>query len=162
MDAILDMSTPQAVQSGADEQRARLIEETLASFGVPGHVVDIQRGPAVTQFGVEPDFIESRGGSRVRVRVGKIQALADDLALALAASRIRIQAPVPGRKFVGIEVPNDEKVKVSLREVMESEKFGKIKSPLRFAIGKDVAGRLGLLRPGLDAAPADRRYHWLR
>ena len=140
VDAILDMSTPQAVQSGADEQRARLIEETLASFGVPGHVVDIQRGPTVTQFGVEPDFIESRGGSRVRVRVGKIQALADDLALALAASRIRIQAPVPGRKFVGIEVPNDEKVKVSLREVMESEKFGKIKSPLRFAIGKDVAG----------------------
>ncbi len=140
VDAILDPATLQAVQSGADEQRARLIEETLASFGVPGHVVDIQRGPAVTQFGVEPDFVESRGGTRVRVRVGKIQALADDLALALAASRIRIQAPVPGRKFVGIEVPNDEKVKVSLREVMESEKFGKIKSPLRFAIGKDVAG----------------------
>lgn len=139
LDSILDPATRLAVQAGADEQRARLIEETLASFGAPGRVVDIQRGPSVTQFGVEPDFVESRGG-RVRVRVNKIQALADDLALALAASRIRIQAPVPGRRFVGIEVPNDEKVKVSLREVMESEKFAKIKSPLRFAIGKDVAG----------------------
>lgn len=140
IDAILDPATPSAVQSGVDEARARLIEETLASFGAPGHVVDIKRGPSVTQFGVEPDFVESRSGQRVRVRVNKIQSLADDLALALAASRIRIQAPVPGRSFVGIEVPNDEKLKVSLREVLESEAFKKMRSPLRFAVGKDVSG----------------------
>ena len=99
---------------------ARLIEETLASFGAPAHVVDIARGPTVTQYGVEPDFVETRSG-RTRVRVGKIVSLADDLALALAAQRIRIQAPVPGRSYVGIEVPNSEVTRVMLREVIESE-----------------------------------------
>jgi S-DNA-T family DNA segregation ATPase FtsK/SpoIIIE len=74
------------------------------------------------------------------VRVAKIAALADDLALALAAPRIRIQAPVPGRGYVGIEVPNEEISLVALREVMESEAFTRNKSPLRFALGKDVAG----------------------
>jgi S-DNA-T family DNA segregation ATPase FtsK/SpoIIIE len=72
--------------------------------------------------------------------VGKIAALADDLALALAVQRIRIQAPVPGRGYVGIEVPNDEMALVALREVVESEVFTRNKSPLRFALGKDVAG----------------------
>ena len=74
------------------------------------------------------------------VRVSKIVALADDLALALAASRIRIQAPVPGRAYVGIEVPNSEVTRVTLREVLESEPFQKLKSTLRFTLGKDVAG----------------------
>jgi S-DNA-T family DNA segregation ATPase FtsK/SpoIIIE len=90
-------------------------------------------------FGVEPRFVESRGG-QMRVRVGKIAALADDLALALAVQRIRIQAPVPGRGYVGIEVPNDEMALVALREVVESDVFLRNKSPLRFALGKDVAG----------------------
>jgi len=121
------------------EKRARLIEETLASFGAPGVVVDTSIGPTVTMFGVEPRFVESRGG-QMRVRVGKIAALADDLALALAVQRIRIQAPVPGRGYVGIEVPNDEMALVALREVVESEVFTRNKSPLRFALGKDVAG----------------------
>ncbi len=121
------------------EKRARLIEETLASFGAPSQVVEISRGPTVTMFGVEPLFIESRTG-QTRVRVGKIASLADDLALALAAPRIRIQAPVPGRGYVGIEVPNDEMALVALREVVESEIFSRNKSPLRFALGKDVAG----------------------
>ena len=76
----------------------------------------------------------------MRVRVSKIVALADDLALALAASRIRIQAPVPGRAYVGIEVPNTSISVVTLREVIESEGFQKLRSPLRFALGKDVAG----------------------
>ena len=121
------------------EKRARLIEETLASFGAPGIVVDTSIGPTVTMFGVEPRFVESRGG-QMRVRVGKIASLADDLALALAVQRIRIQAPVPGRGYVGIEVPNDEMALVALREVVESEVFQRNKSPLRFALGKDVAG----------------------
>ncbi len=120
-------------------KRARLIEETLASFGAPSQVVEISRGPTVTMFGVEPLFVESRTG-QTRVRVGKIASLADDLALALAAPRIRIQAPVPGRGYVGIEVPNEEMALVALREVVESEVFSRYKAPLRFALGKDVAG----------------------
>jgi S-DNA-T family DNA segregation ATPase FtsK/SpoIIIE len=121
------------------EKRARLIEETLASFGAPSQVIEISRGPTVTMFGVEPLFVESRNG-QTRVRVGKIASLADDLALALAAPRIRIQAPVPGRGYVGIEVPNEEMTLVALREVVESEVFTRNKAPLRFALGKDVAG----------------------
>ncbi len=139
VDEILDPPIEETIQTNVDAERARLIEETLASFGAPVHVVEISRGPTVTQFGVEPDFIETRSG-RMRVRVGKIAALADDLALALAAPRIRIQAPVPGRHYVGIEVPNIQISRVMLKEVIESESFRKIRSPLRFALGKDVAG----------------------
>ena len=137
---ILDPATPAGIQSHYDKDRARIIEETLASFGAPGHIVEIHRGPAVTQFGVEPDFIENRTG-RTRVRVSKIVSLSDDLALAMAASSIRIQAPVPGKAYVGIEVPNTELTLVSLRELLENEAFRRIKSSLRFALGKDVAGK---------------------
>ena len=137
---ILDPATPASVQSHYDKDRARIIEETLASFGAPAHIVEIHRGPAVTQFGVEPDFIETRTG-RTRVRVAKIVNLADDLALALAAPSIRIQAPVPGKAYVGIEVPNSELSLVSLRELIETEAFRKVKTSLRFAFGKDVAGK---------------------
>ncbi len=140
VEGILEPATPAAAQSGLDQERAHLIEETLASFGAPAHVVEIHRGPTITQYGVEPDFVESRSG-RMRVRVSKIVSLADDLALALAAPRIRIQAPVPGRGYVGIEVPNTEISRVALREVLESESFNKLRSPLRFALGKDVSGK---------------------
>jgi S-DNA-T family DNA segregation ATPase FtsK/SpoIIIE len=136
---ILEKSQAPAVNEEFVEKRARLIEETLASFGAPSQVIEISRGPTITMFGVEPLFVESRTG-QTRVRVSKIAALADDLALALAAPRIRIQAPVPGRGYVGIEVPNDEMSLVALREVVESEVFARLKSPLRFALGKDVAG----------------------
>jgi S-DNA-T family DNA segregation ATPase FtsK/SpoIIIE len=122
-----------------DRQRARVIEETLASFGAPAQVVEINRGPVITQFGVEPDFIENNKG-RTRVRVSKITALADDLALVLAASSIRIQAPVPGRGYIGIEVPNETIADVALRDVIESPAFTRLNSPLRFALGQDVAG----------------------
>lgn len=137
---ILDPATPQAQTASLDNDRARLIEETLLSFGAPAHVVEIHPGPTVTQFGVEPDFVESRTG-KTRVRVSKITSLSDDLALALAAPRIRIQAPVPGRNYVGIEVPNATFTRVSLREVIESEAFLKQAPPLRFALGKDVSGK---------------------
>ncbi len=139
LEDILEAGREMAVDDELDRQRARLIEETLASFGAPVNVVEINRGPTITQFGVEPDFIESRNG-RMRVRVGKIAALADDLALALAAKTIRVQAPVPGKGYVGIEVPNEEASLVALRDVMESEAFKRLKSPLRFGLGQDVAG----------------------
>ncbi len=136
---ILDSGGEVSYDDEIDRQRARLIEETLASFGAPARVEEINRGPTITQFGVEPGFIESRNG-RMRVRVGKIAALADDLALALSARTIRIQAPVPGKGFVGIEVPNEEISLVALRDVIESEAFKRLKSPLRFALGQNVAG----------------------
>lgn len=136
---ILDPATPVMIQENVDHDRAKLIEETLASFGAPGHVVSIQRGPTITQYGIEPDYIESRNG-RTRVRVSKIANLADDLALALAATRIRIQAPVPGHSYLGIEVPNAEISQVSLLEVIESKAFKKLRTPLRLSLGKDVAG----------------------
>jgi S-DNA-T family DNA segregation ATPase FtsK/SpoIIIE len=101
--------------------------------------VEISRGPAITQFGVEPLFIETRSGKK-RVRVNKISALADDLALALSAPRIRIQAPVPGRGFVGIEVPNDEMTLVALHDILEGEVFQRKKTSMSFALGRDVAG----------------------
>jgi S-DNA-T family DNA segregation ATPase FtsK/SpoIIIE len=102
-------------------------------------VVEINRGPAITQFGVEPLFVETRSG-RMKVRVNKIASLVDDLALALAAPRIRIQAPVPGHSYVGIEVPNDEMTLVALRDILESEPFQRNKNPLKFALGRDVTG----------------------
>ncbi len=140
MPDVLDPVTPASAQTHYDKARARIIEDTLASFGAPGHIVEVHHGPAVTQFGVEPDFVESRNG-KTRVRVAKIVSLTDDLALALAAPTIRIQAPVPGKAYVGIEVPNSELTMVTLRELIESEAFRKIKTPLRFAFGKDVAGK---------------------
>ncbi len=136
---ILDAGSAPEVNDDFVKQRAHLIEETLASFGAPAQVVEISRGPTITQFGVEPLFVETRGG-RTRVRVSKIASLADDLALALAAPRIRIQAPVPGHSYVGIEVPNEEMALVVLRDILESETFQRNKPPLRFALGRDVAG----------------------
>jgi len=138
-DAILEKGGEVNHDDEIDRQRARLIEDTLASFGAPAKVVEINRGPTITQFGVEPGFIESRNGP-MRVRVSKIAALADDLALALSARRIRIQAPVPSKGYVGIEVPNDAIALVALRDTIESESFHRIKSQLRFVLGQDVAG----------------------
>ena len=123
-----------------DRERARMIEETLLSFGAPARVVEVNRGPTITQFGVEPDFVEGRGGRRIKVKVSKISALADDLALALAAPSIRIEAPVPGKGYVGIEVPNTVISLVALRDVMESEAFQKLHTPLRIGLGQDVSG----------------------
>ncbi len=130
---------------GADVRyQKQVIEETLNSFGVPAEVVEINQGPTITQFGVEPGFTEYRrsDGSirRRKVKVSKIMALQDDLALALAAAPIRIEAPVPGRSVVGIEVPNDSVSLVGLRSVIESQAFRSIDSKLRVALGQDVSG----------------------
>ena len=136
---ILDTGSAPSVNEEFMEQRSRLIQETLASFGAPVQVVEINRGPTITQFGVEPLYVETRNG-RMKVRVNKIASLVDDLALALAAPRIRIQAPVPGHSYVGIEVPNEEMTLVALRDIIESEPFQRNKNPLKFALGKDVTG----------------------
>jgi S-DNA-T family DNA segregation ATPase FtsK/SpoIIIE len=137
---ILELGVAASVNEEQSKKRAKLIEETLASFGAPAQVVATNRGPTITQFGVEPLFLETRAG-RTRVRVSKIVSLADDLALALAAQRIRIQAPVPGRSYLGIEVPNEEMALVTLRDLLESESFQHNKKPLSFALGQDVAGK---------------------
>ena len=136
---VLDSGSAPAINEEFIQQRSHLIQETLASFGAPVQVVEINRGPTITQFGVEPLFVETRSG-RTKVRVNKIASLADDLALALAAPRIRIQAPVPGHSYVGIEVPNDEMTLVALRDLVESDSFQRNKHPLKFALGKDVTG----------------------
>ena len=135
--APVTVATP---DSENDHDRARVIEETLRSFNTPVHVVEIRRGPAITLFGVEPDYIESRNG-KTRVRVSNIVHLADDLAMALKASRIRIQAPVPGKGYVGIEVPNQKTELVSLLEIVQSPSFATNPDPLKFALGKNVAGQ---------------------
>jgi S-DNA-T family DNA segregation ATPase FtsK/SpoIIIE len=142
LEEMLDPGTEGGADDEFDRQRVQIIENTLASFGAPVKVVEINRGPTITQFGVEPDYIEQRGGKKVKVKVGKIAALADDLALALSAQSIRIEAPVPGKGYVGIEVPNIEISLVALRDVMESEAFLKLrrKSSLALGFGQDVSG----------------------
>jgi S-DNA-T family DNA segregation ATPase FtsK/SpoIIIE len=139
IDQILEKGNETVYDDNVDRQRARVIEETLRVLGAPVNVVEINRGPTITQFGVEPDFIETRG-SRTRVRVAKIASLVDDLALALSARTIRVEAPVPGKGYIGIEVPNEQIALVTLRDVVESDAFRRLKSPLRFALGQDVAG----------------------
>jgi S-DNA-T family DNA segregation ATPase FtsK/SpoIIIE len=125
---------------------AGLIEKTLAEFGIPARVVGFQVGPTVTQFAVEPGFVEKTGNAeedarRHKVRVSQITALQRDLALALSAQRLRIEAPVPGRAFVGIEVPNARSSLVRLRPLLETDAFQKLESPLAIALGRDVSGR---------------------
>ncbi|MBN1437824.1 MAG: DNA translocase FtsK [Anaerolineales bacterium] len=125
-------------------QIAGTIEKTLAEFGVPARVISFRTGPTVTQYGVEPGFVEKAGSDgelrRAKVRVSQISSLTDDLALALAAPTLRIEAPVPGQSYVGIEVPHRRTSLVRLRMVMESAAFQKVKSPLAVALGLDVAG----------------------
>jgi S-DNA-T family DNA segregation ATPase FtsK/SpoIIIE len=144
LDEILENSVEQEMSHAEIRERARIIQDTLASFGVPAKVVEVNRGPTVTQFGVEPGYIEKRNSNgqttRSKIKVSKISNLADDLALALAASPIRIEAPVPGRSVVGIEVPNSEIALVPLRSVLDSDVFRHIKGPLPIALGQDVAG----------------------
>ena len=138
---ILESGSDQEISHDSIREQVDVIEHTLESFGAPAVVVDINQGPTVTQFGVEPQFLEMRGGKRTKVKVGKIASLADDLALALAAHSVRVQAPVPGKGYVGIEVPNVATALVSLRDLMESNDFRKIKSSIRIGLGQNVAGQ---------------------
>jgi len=141
---ILEAAERRGLSDEEVREKSRIIVETLAQFGLPAQVVEVRRGPTVTQFGVAPGFTEratSDGKRRQhKVRVSQIAALADDLALALAAPSLRIEAPVPGRSVVGIEVPNEEIGLVTLLSVMESEEFRSLDTPLGIALGEDVAG----------------------
>jgi len=167
---LLDILQPPAeidVKQIDNAARAQLIEETLASFGVDARVIQINQGPTITQFGIEPGWEmktrtvierDNRGRpvydkdgnpayktevvSRTRVRVSQITSLANDMALALAASSIRIEAPVPGKPVVGIEVPNSTPSLVTLRSAIESAAFQRIvaRSKLALALGKGVSG----------------------
>jgi DNA segregation ATPase FtsK/SpoIIIE, S-DNA-T family len=124
------------------QRKSGIIEKTLEQFGVPGRVTEVRPGPTVTQFGVSPGYINRGvdGEDKRKVRVSQIASLADDLALALAARSLRVEAPVPGRAVVGIEVPNADISTVRLRSVLESDAFHKCGRPLCFAVGLDVAG----------------------
>lgn len=125
-------------------QAAGLIEKTLAEFGLPAKVIDFRTGPSVTQFAVEPGYVEHQAPdgsvSRSKVRVSQISSLANDLALALSAPAIRVEAPVPGKAYVGIEVPNRKPERVRLRPILESDRFHSLGSPMAIALGRDVAG----------------------
>lgn len=111
---------------------ASKLEETLSSFGVDAKVLQVTKGPSVTRFELQP----SAG-----VKVSRITHLSDDIALSLAASSIRIEAPIPGKSAVGIEIPNSETSSVFLKEVIESEEFKNFNKNIAFAIGKDIGGK---------------------
>lgn len=138
---ILEVGSEQNFSDDLIRKQARIIEDTLTSLGAPVKVLETNTGPVVVQFGVEPLFIELRGGKRTKVKVSKIASLADDLALALSARSIRIEAPIPGKGLVGIEVPNIEPSVVALRDVLESRAFAKLKGSLRTGLGQDVSGQ---------------------
>jgi len=164
---MLNAPLPATHRKHDNKARASLIVDTLSSFGVDASVVEVNEGPTVTQFGVEPGWevkykdllLKDPNGksivgadgrartervetSRQRVRVNRITALQNDLALALAAPSLRIEAPVPGRAIVGIEVPNDSATVVTMRSVMETKDFEDSlrKSKLTMALGRGVAG----------------------
>ena len=126
-------------------QTAGLIMKTLAEFGIPATVIGYRVGPAVTQFAVQPGFLKKPGSDeedaqQMKVRVAQIAALEKDLALALSAQRLRIEAPVPGKPYVGIEVPNTHSSVVRMKTLLESDAFYKIGTPLAIALGRDVSG----------------------
>ena len=115
------------------KETARLLQQTLANFGVHVTITDISQGPAVTRYEMQPEM---------GVKVSKILGLTDDIKLNLAATDIRIEAPIPGKAAIGIEVPNKENSAVSLRELLESKEYKNFTSKLAFAVGKDIAGKV--------------------
>lgn len=120
------------VQQEIQEKSGKLVE-TLETYGAKTRIVGIHRGPSVTRYELQP---------AAGVRVSKITGLADDIALNLAAMSVRIEAPVPGKACIGIEVPNDHRDTVSLRELIDSEEYRKAKGKLTFAVGKDIEGNI--------------------
>lgn len=126
-----DTTNTKALRNTANEV-AKKLEETLKSFGVEAKVINISRGPAVTRYELQPNM---------GVKVSKIVNLSDDISLNLAASGVRIEAPIPGKAAIGIEVPNKEVTSVFLRDVIESNDFAACSSKLAFALGKDISGK---------------------
>jgi S-DNA-T family DNA segregation ATPase FtsK/SpoIIIE len=134
MPPVAIFQTRKVVEPAVAELRdqARVIEETLTSFNIQARVVEANQGPAVTQFGLEP---------AIGVPVARIQSRLNDIALRLGANSIRIEAPVPGRRMVGIEIPNANVSVVNIREVLESPTFDRTKQRIPLALGKDIAGK---------------------
>lgn len=141
------LSEEKSAEQDAEQIKAigQTIVRTLAEFGVPAKVVGYRVGPTVTQYAIEPGYLERQAPDgqviRQKVRVSQISALSRDLARALAAERLRIEAPVPGHSYVGVEVPNSYTSLVRLRPILESEAFHRLGSPLAIALGKDVSGK---------------------
>ena len=128
----LALFDPPQAQIVDDSNRAHVLEDTLASFGVGAKVTHIERGPSITRYELRPE----RG-----VKISKIASLADDLALALAATSVRIEAPIPGKSAVGIEVPNSSVSVVAVREILDAMPNRGTIPPLWMALGKDITGR---------------------
>jgi len=129
LDLLSDQVTK--VDSGNITNNINIIEDTLADFGIEVEMAEVNVGPTVTQYTLHP---------ATGVKLSRITSLSNDLALALAAHPIRIEAPIPGRSLVGIEVPNKRVALVRLREILESNTFKRVRSPLTMALGRDVAG----------------------
>ena len=144
LDEILEPGDGQDFSADILRRQARLVEDTLESLNAPVRVREINRGPVVTQFGVEPLVVTDGNGKETKVKISRIAALADDLALALEAKTLRVEAPIPGKGLVGIEVPNPEISLVALRDVMESEALAEIDSPLKLCLGQDVSGHTAI------------------
>jgi S-DNA-T family DNA segregation ATPase FtsK/SpoIIIE len=125
--------SPKSARSSVDDTQEKIaaLESTLRNFGIEAKVVGVERGPRVTRFELVPP---------PGIRINRITNLADDIALSLSALDVRVEAPVPGKGVVGIEIPNKESVIVDLREVLESDTCRKSKSPLTFSLGRDIAG----------------------
>ena len=121
--------------NGMDQlkETAMRLQQTLSTFGVKVTITDISQGPAVTRYELQPE----QG-----VKVSKIVGLADDIKLNLAATDIRMEAPIPGKAAIGIEVPNKENASVGLRDLLESKEYKDFPSKLAFAVGKDIAGKV--------------------
>lgn len=143
----IDLLLP-AQKSISDESfihtKAIQIENTLAEFGIPARVAGYRVGPTIIQYAIEPGFVEKvdEDGNIVKkkVRVSQIAALNRDLSLALSVERLRIEAPIPGHSFVGIEIPNLNSTVVRLRQIIQTEEFQNKKSTLMMALGLDVSG----------------------
>ncbi len=142
--SVLIEQKPNTTDEGYIKQNAQVIEQTFEEFGIPANVVGYRIGPTVIQYALEPGYVDKTNEdgeiSKRKIRVSQISSLQRDLALALGAERLRIEAPIPGYSFVGIEVPNRYSNVVRLKSVLSSEFFQKMHSSLRLALGLDVSG----------------------
>ena len=135
----VELLAPPSAKSNSAEavvelrEKSDIIKNTLKSFGIEVKIMDILRGPSITRYEIQPG---------AGVKVSKIRGLEDDIALSLAAMGVRIEAPVPGKPVVGIEVPNVHKDMVTLREILQSNEFRSSESKLTFAVGRDIAGNI--------------------
>ena len=140
--SLLDQEKIVVANQGTINMNAAMLEKTLGDFGVPAKVIGYRVGPTVTQYAVEPGYFDKGNTEeKQKVRISQISGLSKDLALALKAERLRIEAPVPGESYVGVEVPNSEHTVVRLKPLLESPEFTQMKSPLSIPLGRGVSGQ---------------------